>query len=95
MTIRKALEKKRRVGFVLAVLCLFLFVGARFTGSHSKGLSPLILIFFIGYMVCVIFQLFGLRCPKCKNNLGGTLRSSLTIKLCPFCGVSLDEEIKQ
>lgn len=100
MTIRKALEKKRRVVFMMAFLCWILFAGACLTESHSRELPLLIFIPFIGFGACVLFLLFGLRCPKCKNNLGYTLQPSFwhiseKLKFCPFCGVSLDEEIKQ
>jgi hypothetical protein len=100
MTIREVLEKKRGVAVALAFLCWLSFAGGIvFTGSHSKEFPLLIFIPFIGFGVCVLFLLFGLRCPKCKNNLGYTLQSSFwriskKLKFCPFCGVSLDTEIE-
>ncbi len=103
MRIRDHLAKKRRVVFLTAFICWLAFGIAGFIGSQSKqaGLPPLMLLAFVGLMGCVLFMLFGLRCPNCKNNLGYTIqwpatfwRISDKLKFCPFCGVELDKDMK-
>jgi hypothetical protein len=103
MRIRDYLAKKRRFVFLAAFICWLAFGIAGFIGSQSKqaGLPPLVLFAFAGLMGCVLFMLFGLRCPNCKNNLGYTIqwpatfwRISDKLKFCPFCGVELDKDMK-
>jgi len=74
------------------------FMGA---GMKQAGALPIVFVAFLGFMGCVLFMLFGLRCPNCKNNLGYTIqypsafwKVSDKLKFCPFCGVELDKEIE-
>ncbi|OGV63210.1 MAG: hypothetical protein A2283_21270 [Lentisphaerae bacterium RIFOXYA12_FULL_48_11] len=103
MRIRDHLAKKRRIVFLTAFVCWLVFGIAGFMGSPSKhtGMPPLMLLAFAGFMGCVFFMLFGLRCPNCKNNLGYAIQwptsfwgISDKLKFCPFCGVELDKEMK-
>jgi len=77
---------------------------AVFTGTlqEKPWFPPLVLLAFLGFAGCVFFVLFGLRCPKCKNNLGYTIQGpgsfwniSDKLKYCPFCGVALDKEVEE
>ena len=102
MTIRDHLAKKRRIVFLATFIC-WLFGILGFVSSQSKPdeLPPVALLAFVGFMGCVVFALFGFRCPNCNNNLGYTIQWPPTfweisdkLKFCPFCGVELDKEMK-
>lgn len=103
MRIRDHLAKKRRIFFLAAFICWLVFGVAGFMGFQSKPneLLPLVGIAFAGFIGCVLFMLFGLRCPNCNNNLGYTIQwpasfwgISEKLKFCPFCGVELVKEMK-
>ena len=102
MTIRELLGRKRRFIFLLAYSCWVLFAVAAFTGQRHQHVRVLAIAPFLGGAGCVLFALYGLRCPNCKNNLGYTLNSagsfwniSAKLKFCPFCGVDLDTKVNQ
>jgi hypothetical protein len=103
MRIRDQLARKKRIIFMMALICWLVFGIAGFMESQSKqsGFPPFIFVAFLGFLACVLFVLFGLRCPNCRNNLGYTIQwpasfwgISDKLKYCPFCGVELDKEIE-
>lgn len=103
MRIRDYLSKKRRIVYMVAFICWLSFGITGLTESlrEKPGFPPLFLLPFIGFGCCVLFMLFGFRCPRCKNNLGYTIQwpssfwnLSDKLKYCPFCGVEFDKEIE-
>jgi hypothetical protein len=95
-TIREHLGR-RTVWVVGAVLSGWLLLATMSfaLGSHSR-LGSLLLLFGSLLVATSIF----LRCPRCNGNLGvliGNLgplaRFGRVVKCCPYCEVSLDEQI--
>ena len=55
---------------------------------------------FLPFIAVVWFYHFGIRCPRCKENLsytvgpvGGPFNVSRKIRFCPYCGVAFDTEL--
>jgi len=80
------------VGFVL------FGIGAVAASAHPNlvGLSILGFLTFAGGLV---YQLYGIRCPRCHGRIGFALNGFGNLfavpshfRFCPFCGVSLDAE---
>jgi len=99
MTIRESLNVRRRrasglglVGF--CDLAISLLVNS---SPESPPFSA-----FVGFALfasSVLYQLFALRCPHCRGNLGGPLSYGGTplgisrqVRFCLYCGVELDTE---
>jgi hypothetical protein len=55
--------------------------------------------FAVAFVGAMIGYHGGLRCPRCRGNLGplvmvdGGLRVSRRLGFCPYCGCGLDEEL--
>lgn len=99
MTIRDALQRKKRIYFFLAVLSLLVGMlaiqGAFFT-SATWLLYPGVLLLLVAALGVVAYR-FAVRCPRCRGNIGfahsqfGTRRVfGRPLMNCPFCGVALD-----
>ena len=98
MTIRQFIKRRLYLAMALAVSAMLIMVGA---GISTVGDTPLAVV--IGFPVFAVVALllnFGIRCPKCKGNLGITVVPAVLtfsrrhrVKYCPFCGASLDETI--
>ncbi len=104
MTIRSQLSRKKRRTIIPAYSGLAFFILGMLVGiiSDKTGHVPIVpfigLFFFSGSMIYLFWRV---RCPNCKGNLGyvamyyGTPFSvSKKIKFCPFCGISIDKELK-
>lgn len=104
MTIRSQLEEIRKRLFISSLLAWLLFATSGiFMGMIHPFFRILSVIAFIVFMFTIFRLLFSLRCPRCRNNLGYVVcwpptlspaKISPKIKLCPFCGVDIDSEIK-
>lgn len=101
MTIREHLEKRLRWGTAAALssLALVIIFGIM---SSDEGSPPLFFIGFIPFMATILYMNFGIRCPKCSGNLGLTIGhasmsfgSKHRISFCPYCGTSIDQEIRR
>jgi hypothetical protein len=79
--------------------CWVAFVLSIFLAIITPFAAIVIGIGFIGFMGCIFYLTFGLRCPKCRNSLGQAInwppsfwRISDKLNYCPFCGTGLDED---
>ena len=67
----------------------------------GRQVSPVLFgVLFVLFAGGALYIQFAIRCPRCKGNLGFTIgQAMLPIarrrkpRFCPFCGVSLDEEL--
>ena len=100
MTIREHISKPHRksmfFGFLGLLGCVAIgFGGERYIGPHFS--MPLGMLLFFG---SGIYGISLLKCPECTNYLfsvAGSVRRMVfffpRVEFCPFCGVSMDEEI--
>ncbi len=102
MTIRDHLGGRRRIAFIALFVCWLAIAYYGITASKGGNHELPLLVFLpiVGFAGCVLFMVFGLRCPNCKNNLGYTLSApsmglgiSNKLKYCPYCGVKLDTDM--
>lgn len=98
MTIRHNIKKKLFLCLGIAVTAMIILA---ITGvlQNGESISPIFIACFFAFLGSILFCNLGIRCPKCKGNLGITVVPALftfsskhKVKYCPFCGVSLDEE---
>jgi hypothetical protein len=102
MTARERLDRRMRWigGAMYAGVGLFLagiFLGAVFGQGPLRAVS--LPGFGVAFVVAMIAQFVGLRCPRCRGNLAPPLmqREWLAVDrrvcFCPFCGGKLDEKL--
>ncbi len=97
---RDELNKKKRIASLSAIGAFALmFASAIIVPSASVYI---ILIGFPVFMFAIFYAHFGIKCPKCRGNigilvmhLGSPFTSSKNIKYCPFCGVNIDTGINK
>jgi len=101
MTIREALNRKKRIFSVLIDICIILglvlpFVSENIVVSVAVGAWSIFGIFFF----LIIGSLFFIRCPACNGQwgviamyAGSPFSVKKSLKYCPYCGNNIDEEI--
>ena len=102
MTIRQQLTRQRRRVFYLVALPAWLAFALGMVANQKWMIWPAFLCFF----GAGIYQIFALRCPVCKGNLGNVLSNGVRVlgmrvgkawrevRFCPYCATDLDTEIK-
>jgi len=98
MTIRQFVKRRFlwSIGFVVAAVLPLVIMGT----LQNEQATPYFVAFgFITFAIGAGLVNFGIRCPKCKGNLGVTIvpamfsfSSKHPVKFCPYCGVSIEEE---
>jgi hypothetical protein len=100
---RSALDRRMRwsagAAYLGVALCM---TGA--VGHHLTGRGEWFALWFPGFpaaLVSMVYaQVFGLRCPWCRENLAslafqrGLLSFDQRVLCCPYCRHDLDEEIE-
>jgi len=103
MTVRDYLNKKIVRVYIIMLICFVLFA-VLIIFERPAGLTALLPITpFIGFVACIVYLNFGIRCPDCKNpvaylsfmSFGGYFCISKKIRFCPFCGIEMDLDIDQ
>ena len=82
---------------------LLCFAGGVILGDRTVWFMVVGMIGFFSMFTLVFALLFAIRCPCCGSNLGYAIQwpakwdysVSEKIQFCPFCGVSMDEEMKE
>lgn len=99
-SIRAVLTAKRRVGGVALLAGVALLVlGEILTVTIAKEL------FWVGLagvgvaFVASAFSFYGLKCPRCRGNLGPTVGVGFfaipkRLRYCPYCSVDLDAPVQ-
>lgn len=98
MKVREQLNKRIIPMFGLMLLCFVLVAVALMVAPTQL----LLLLPVAGFVVCVFFLQYGIRCPKCNNPVaqliylhgGGYFRLSKKIRFCRFCGLDFDTDIE-
>ena len=95
MTIRGYLKRRRVVSWSLLFGSLALAV---LGGAPQSPLAhPAVLtIGLAGFLVAIVYSNVANRCPLCRGPLGSLMFNygiSRRVRFCPFCGVSMDEEL--
>jgi len=102
MTIRQQLTRQRRRAFYLVALPAWL----AFAFGGMTNQKWLIWPAFLCFAGAAVYQIFALRCPVCKGNLGNVYSSGLRVlgmkvkgtgrevRFFPYCATDLDTEIK-
>ena len=107
MIIRAFINKKLRkiVAVMLFGITLYISLLIYNILTHTKAPSIIYLIAFVLVFIPWFYS-FSIRCPNCNNSIGlvvmnkgkfipdTILSMSRNIKYCPFCGISMDSEIK-
>jgi len=103
MTIRQYLARKKRIASFGVLICFAGGIAAIifYDPSNNALITPSMVLWYIGAMACAIYMSYSLRCPKCRNNLGRSIQSPISIfgisaklKYCPFCGIELDHKME-
>ncbi len=103
MTIRDMLNKKKRDAAIIYFVA-FATLAISILMMISINYKPIILFVVIASIICFLSLLhlfFGIRCPKCSNNLGSMTAYSFSspfsipkkINYCPYCGIKMDEKV--
>jgi len=104
MTIRSRLTAQRRKGWLACLIGWLVFVAGMIGATMVNGwLGLLIVVGFLVFGGSVLYLLFGIRCPRCRNPLGYAIHYpqgrwfgvSEKIRFCCFCGVELDSELEE
>ena len=97
VTIRTYIKSKRRQAFLVGIVGFALLVTASVIG---QGFPALVFLGFVMFAGAILYQLFAIRCPRCRGNLGGPLAYasgpigvSRRVRFCLYCGVELDTAI--
>jgi hypothetical protein len=97
VTIRTYIRRRLILGFGSAFIgFLFAVVVMLFKEGET---SPFFALAFIPFIAAIFFINFGVRCPRCEGNLAMTpaaypnLSKKHRFNFCPYCGVSVDEDI--
>jgi hypothetical protein len=100
MTIGELLRIKTRRNLWLGLLTWLAFAGSMLVAA-KWGTRFLPLVLFLPFIGVVISQMFFVRGPRCKGNLGQLLAQTMApgrlktqVTHCPFCGVSFNDHIK-
>ena len=97
---RDGLNKKKRIVSLSSIgAFILMFASLIIVPSYS---IYIILIGFPVFMFTIFYAHYGIKCSKCKGNigilvmhLGSPFTSSKNIKYCPFCGVNIDTGINK
>jgi hypothetical protein len=102
MTIRTKISKKKRNLLIIGYSGFAFFAIGMIFNDKSGSLPVLPLIGFAVFFVSMFYAFWGIRCPRCRGNLGyivmyfsSPFSISKKIKYCPFCGIDLDTELKK
>ena len=99
MTARERVNARLRWMVGPIYLGLSLFVLGIIIGTTTGILTISLPGFAVAFIVGMIAQFLGLRCPFCRGNLAqfllhrGNLRIDPRVCFCPYCGVSLDKDV--
>ena len=99
-TLRSLINAKKKKITWVAIASWLTFAACLVLSARFPQTFPLIFVAFTGFIVSILFLMFGIRCAKCGGNLGYTISTpsssffsiSDKIRFCPYCGVRLDTE---
>jgi hypothetical protein len=99
MTIRDHVRRRVLIGYGLAFVGAGIFMASAFlTDGKANGID-FFLFGFVPFLGAIIYINFAIRCPRCKGNLAftpavyPTFSSKYRLNYCPYCGVSVDENV--
>jgi len=100
--IRDRISRKRQRLLLLMIPGFLCFFGGMILAERTLWLLAIGFVGFFSMFALVLFMLFAVRCPNCGGNLGYAVAwpvkwdhsVSEKIRFCPFCGVSMDKEMK-
>jgi len=103
MTVRQFLNRRILPVVILMLACFVAFAAIGFIPTDSRSLGVWTLVPFAGFAACIVYLFYGVRCPRCRNQIfgvaylprGGYFRISAAVRFCPFCGLSFDTEVDQ
>jgi hypothetical protein len=100
MTIRDYIRARARPFFALAFVAIALFVFAQLA-NIDPSFRRVLFFAALGIYLVAWYRLYATKCPRCNNRLNniasqvGLSRGGRPVaKLCPYCGVSLDEPLE-
>jgi len=77
-----------------------LFALGGMASSASSGFIALSLLGFVIFAGGIVYQFYGIRCPRCGGKIGLALNSFGNLfavpsqfRFCPLCGVALDTQL--
>jgi hypothetical protein len=101
MTIRQYIKRRLAWALGVAISAWLLLVASMVTAGKEPPV-PLIAVGMLTFFGAVVFVNLAIRCPRCRGNLGITIvpamfsfHSKRRASYCPFCGVSLDEDLSE
>ena len=100
MTMREVLNRKKRTVTLVTWSCFAIFGVSGYLSRRFEPLFPVALVAFGVAFVTILLALFGIRCSRCRGNLGylvaysgGPMSVGRAVKYCPYCGVQIDESV--
>ena len=100
MSLRDAINRRRRKSGMIMMAGFALFALGGIASSTNSSFIALSLVGFFMFGGGIVYQFYGIRCPRCGGKIGFALNGfgnpfgvPSQFRFCPFCGVSLDADI--
>jgi hypothetical protein len=96
MTIRDALNKRKRIAAIISYLGFALFITVGLLSTRNEKLAVLIPFAMIPFAGAILYMMWLVRCPRWIAPIvdygGSAFSISQKFRFCPVCGVSLDDQ---
>jgi amino acid transporter len=100
MSLRDAINLRRRKSGIIMMAGFTLFALGGMASSANRSFIALSLLGFLMFGGGILYQFFGIRCPRCGGKIGFALNSFGNLfavpsqfRFCPLCGVALDTQL--
>ncbi len=100
MSLRDAINLRRRKSGVIIMAGVALFALGGIASSTNHSFIAVSLLGFLMFGGGMLYQFYGIRCPRCGGKIGFALNSFGNLfavpsqfRFCPLCGVGLDTEL--
>lgn len=103
MTGRQYLDKRVAVMAVLLGLSLLLWLAGLCAAEAGQVSARVMAIPAGGVLLCGLYHLFMIRCPRCGKSIGHLTRSPINfslfrfpkrVRFCPYCTVDFEDEVE-
>jgi hypothetical protein len=100
MSLRDAINRRRRKSGMIMMAGFALFALGGMASSTNRSFIALSLVGFLMFGDGILYQFYGIRCPRCGGKIGFALNSFGNLlavpsqfRFCPLCDVSLDTPV--
>jgi hypothetical protein len=100
MSLRDAINLRRRKSGIIMMAGFALFALGGIVSSTNHSFIAVSLLGFLMFGGGMLYQFYGIRCPRCGGKIGFALNSFGNLfavpsqfRFCPLCGVELDTQL--